>query len=246
MLKKIVLTLAALLVTANVAFAEKTIVVAQDATWPPMEFVDANKNLVGFSVDYTDAMAKEAGFKIVHKNVAWDGIFAGLESGSYDAIVSSVSITDERKNAMDFTAPYYEVRQALVVPKTTNATKLDDMKGKTLGGQISTTGYFTIKKTAGVTAKSYDEIGLAMEDLFNGRIDGVVCDDPVAASYALQQEQYAAKMKIAFVIETQEKEFYGIAVKKGNKEVLDLLNKGIAAVKAKGIDKQLREKWIGR
>ena len=85
-----------------------------------------------------------------------------------------------------------------------------------------------------------------MEDLFNGRIDGVVCDDPVAASYALQQEQYAAKMKIAFVIETQEKEFYGIAVKKGNKEVLDLLNKGIAAVKAKGIDKQLREKWIGR
>ena len=85
-----------------------------------------------------------------------------------------------------------------------------------------------------------------MEDLFNGRIDGVVCDDPVAANYALQQEEYAKKLKIAFIVDTPESEYYGIAVKQGNKELVDLINKGIEAVKAKGIDAQLRAKWIGR
>jgi len=84
-----------------------------------------------------------------------------------------------------------------------------------------------------------------MEDLFNGRLDGVVCDDPVAAQYALQKPEYAAKLKIAAVLDTGD-EFYGVAVKKGNKEVLDLINKGIKAVQEKGLDKELRAKWIGQ
>ena len=211
-----------------------------------MEFVDANKQITGFSIDYMKAAAKEAGFTADFKATAWDGIFAGLAAGKYDAICSSVSITDERKGAMDFSTPYFKVRQALVVPAASTAKTLTDMKGKTLGAQISTTGHFAIKKADGVKDKSYDEVGLAIEDLYNGRIDGVVCDDPVAAQYALQTEKYKGKLKIAFIIETGEDEFYGIAVKKGDKEALELINKGIAAVKAKGIDKELMKKWIGQ
>jgi polar amino acid transport system substrate-binding protein len=244
MIKKIALFLVIGLLLANSAWA-RTIVIAQDATWPPMEFVDESKQIIGFDTDYMKAAAKEAGFEAVFKNVAWDGIFAGLDSGQYDAVCSSVTITDERKKAMDFTIPYFKVRQALVVPKTSTAKTLEEMKGKTLGGQIGTTGYFAIKKVEGITPKSYDEIGLAMEDLFSGRIDGVVCDDPVAAQYALQKAEYAAKLKIASVLETGD-EFYGVAVKKGNKEVLDLLNKGIKAVQDKGLEKELRTKWIGQ
>jgi len=178
--------------------------------------------------------------------VAWDGIFAGLAANKYDAICSSVSITDERKNAMDFSIPYFKVRQALVVPADSKAKTLADMKGKTLGAQISTTGHFAVKKADGIKDKSYDEVGLAIEDLFNGRIDGVVCDDPVAAQYALQNDKYKGKLKIAAVLETGEDEFYGIAVKKGDKANLELINKGIEAVKAKGIDKELMKKWIGQ
>ncbi|NTU59820.1 MAG: basic amino acid ABC transporter substrate-binding protein [Deltaproteobacteria bacterium] len=244
MFKKLVLGLAAaILLSQSAQAAGKTLTIAMDATWPPMEFINEKKEIVGFDADYLKAVAKEAGFTLVMKNVAWDGIFAGLESGKYDAVCSSVTITDERKKAMDFTKPYFKVRQALVVPKTTKAKSLAEMKGKNLGGQIGTTGMFAIKKAEGVTAKSYDEIGLAMEDLFNGRIDGVVCDDPVAAQYALQKKEYAAKLKIAAVLETGD-EWYGIAVKKGNKEVLDLLDKGIEAVQKKGADKALRKKWI--
>ncbi|MDQ7833423.1 MAG: basic amino acid ABC transporter substrate-binding protein [Desulfovibrionaceae bacterium] len=244
MFKRTLFTLMALVLLTGTALA-KDIVFATDATWPPMEFVGPDKEITGFAVDYMKAAGKEAGFTPVFKAVAWDGIFAGLDSGNYDAICSSVSITDERKNAMDFSTPYFKVRQALVVPKASTVKNIDEMKGKTLGAQISTTGHFAIKKVEGIKDKSYDEVGLAFEDLFNGRIDGVVCDDPVAAQYALQNDKYKDALKIATIIEAGD-EFYGIAMKKGNTEVLDLVNKGIKAVQDKGIDKELQKKWIGQ
>src|SRR5690349_24453635 len=77
--------------------APKSIKVATDATWPPMEMVDVNKKIVGYDIDFMNAVAKEAGLTVEFKNTAWDGIFAGLDSGQYDAIISSVTITDERK-----------------------------------------------------------------------------------------------------------------------------------------------------
>ena len=239
--------LAALLLLCTMirpALAETTIVFATDATWPPMEFVNEQKQVVGYAMDFMTAAGKEAGFKPVFKNTAWDGIFAGLAAKKYDAIVSSVSITEERKKAMDFSEPYYTVRQALIVSKASAAKTLADLKGQKVGGQIGTTGYFAIKAAEGVEAKSYDEIGLAMEDLNVGRIAAVVCDDPVAANYAL--DKYKEKLKIAAIIETGEAENYGVAMNKGNKQILDLVNKGIAAVKAKGLDKDLKKKWIGQ
>jgi polar amino acid transport system substrate-binding protein len=236
-----------LLVAAGGALAEELPVItfATDATWPPMEFVDANKNVTGFSIEYVTRAGREAGFTPKFVAVAWDGIFAGLDVGKYDAIVSSVSITEKRKKAMDFSEPYFQVRQALIVPKDSPVTSLAELKGKEVGSQISTTGTFAIKEVPGVIAKTYDEVGLAVEDLHNGRIAGVVCDDPVAANYVLQNEKYAKTLKIAAVMQSKEAEFYGIAVKKGNQQVLDLVNKGIAALKAKGTDVKLRDKWIG-
>ena len=230
---------------ASTVFAQETelvVSVASDATWPPMEMVDKNKNLVGFNIDYMNAVAKEAGFKVIIKNTAWDGIFAGIDAGKYDAIISSVTITEKRKKAMDFSKPYVNAGQVLVVKSTSTAKTIADMKGKKLGAQIGTTGAMEIKKVKGVTLKSYDEIGLTFEDMAAGRIDGAVCDTPIAANYALQKDAYKGKFKIAGVPFT--KESYGIVVKKGNKMLLDLINKGIDAVQAKGIDKELEKKWL--
>ncbi len=232
------------LVFCSSAWAEKEILFATDATWPPMEFVNDQKQVVGYAIDYLTAAGKEAGFKPIFKNTAWDGIFAGLAAGKYDAIVSSVTITEKRKKAMDFSEPYFTVRQALIVSKDSNARSLADLKGQKVGGQIGTTGYFAIKAVKGVVAKSYDEVGLAMEDLNVGRIAAVVCDDPVAANYAM--DKYKDSLKIAAVLMSGEAENYGVAVKKGNHAVLELVNKGVAAVKQKGIDKELQKKWIGQ
>jgi polar amino acid transport system substrate-binding protein len=243
-MKRLLLALILALLLSDSALA-RTIVIAQDATWPPMEYLNEDKEIIGFSTDYMKAAAREAGFDVVFKSVAWDGIFAGLDAGRYDAVCSSVTITEAREKAMDFTLPYYKVSQALVVPKAETARAIEEMKGRTLGAQIGTTGHFAIKKAKGVNAKSYDEIGLAMEDLYNGRIDGVVCDDPVAAQFALKKPEYAEKLKIAAVLETGD-EYYGVAVKQGNKEILDLLNAGIRAVQEKGIDKEIRSRWFPR
>jgi polar amino acid transport system substrate-binding protein len=235
---------AAFLMTGTAALAAgKTVTFATDATWPPMEMVDANKQLVGFEIDLMNEIAKEAGFTPVYKNTAWDGIFAGLAAGKYDAVLSSVTITDERKKQFDFSDPYISVGQILVVPKTeAKVAKLADLKGKKVGAQIGTTGAFEIKKVAGVELKTYDEVGLAFEDMAAGRISGVVCDEPTAAHYALQRAEYKAKFKIVGKSFTEEA--YGVAVQKGNKEVVALINKGIKAVKAKKLDEKLKKKWL--
>ncbi|MDR1126237.1 MAG: basic amino acid ABC transporter substrate-binding protein [Deltaproteobacteria bacterium] len=247
MFRKIFLAALMLLLSANMAIAaQKTFVIAHDATWPPMEYVDANKKIVGYSVDYIDAIAKEVGIEVAHKNFAWTGIFAELAAGRCDVISSSVTITPERAQVMDFSIPYYIVQQAVVTTNDATFASTDDLKGKRLGAQLSTTGYFAAHEIIGNKAKSYDAIGHAIEDLKNGRLDAVICDDPVAADYALQSAGNKDALKIAFVIDNAEEEHYGFAVRKGDKETLDLINKGVAAVKEKGIEAELIKKWIGK
>lgn len=227
----------------SVAFAAgRTVTVGTDATWPPMEMVNEQKQIVGYDIDLMNAVAKEAGFQVVYKNTAWDGIFAGLESGQYNAIISAVTITAERQVKYDFSAPYINAGQVLVVPKAEKGTRVTDLKGKKVGAQIGTTGAIEVKKVAGVELKTYDEVGLAFEDMAAGRVSGVVCDEPTAMIYALQKKEYAAKFKL--VGKPFTKESYGIVVKKGDKELLALINKGLAAVKKKKIDVALKNKWL--
>jgi len=226
------------------ACAKKTskIVIATDATWPPMEMVDESKNIVGFDIDLMTAAAKAGGFEVEFKNTAWDGIFAGLDGGKYDAVMSSVTITDERKQTMDFSVPCINAGQILVVKsEVSGVATLADLKGKTVAAQIGTTGAFEIDKYADVKKKEYDEIGLAFADLANGRIDAVVCDTPVAAQYALQNDEYKGTLKI--VGEPFTDEYYGVAVNKGNKKVLDLINKGLQKVLDSGENMTLETKW---
>lgn len=251
-MKKILLVMLALILVFAVvsckkseqkAEAKKVITIATDATWPPMEYVDENKNIVGFDVDLMNAAAEAGGYEIKLLNTAWDGIFAGLANGEYDAVCSSVTITDERKATMDFSIPYVNAGQVLVVAMNNNTdTVLADMKGKEVGAQIGTTGAIEIQNTAGVTLKTYDEIGLAIADLANGRISGVVADAPIAADFVLQNEEYSKKLKIVGVPFTDE--YYGVAVKKGNKEVLDLINAGLKKVIDSGKAEELEKKWL--
>ena len=144
---------------------------------------------------------------------------------------------------MDFSIPYVSIGQTIVVKKELNGLEeLSQFKGKKVGAQIGTTGAIEISKYKEITLKTYDEIGLAIEDLAKGRIDAVVCDNPIAANYALLNPKYKEVLKIVGKPFTTEE--YGVAVAKGNKEVLDLINAGISKVKEKGIDKELEKKWL--
>lgn len=238
--------LSLLLCASLVHAAEKPLVVASDATWPPIEMLDENKNVVGYSIDYLKAVAKEAGLAVEFRNTAWDGIFAALESRQADIIASSVTITEKRKKAMGFTDPYCEIRQAVVVPVGVEITSLKDLDGKKVGGQIGTTGLVETlpKAQSKAVVKTYDEVGLALEDLAKGNIDAVVCDDPVAKFYANKKQEYKGKLQVAFI--TEDVEYYGFAVRKSDKDLVKKLNDGIRAVKEKGLDKQIVETWMGK
>ncbi len=222
----------------------KAFTIASDASFPPMEFVDENKALTGFDIDLINAIAADQGFTVEIQNTAWDGIFAGLEAGQYDAIISSVTVTEDRKAAMDFSDPYFDANQSIVVLAEDTAIAGEaDLQGKTIGVQIETTGAIAVREL-GIEPKQYDSPDLALQDMVNGNIDAVVVDTPVAANYALQSPQFEGKLKI--VGELQTNETYALAVRKGDPEgVLPLFNAGLANIKASGEYDTIYAKWIG-
>ncbi|WP_297671024.1 basic amino acid ABC transporter substrate-binding protein [uncultured Desulfovibrio sp.] len=227
------------------AIAAETYVVASDCTWPPMELLDENKQPVGFDIDYIRAVAKAAGFEVDVRNIAWDGIFGGVATGQYDIVAAATTITEERKKQFDFSDPYYEVAQAVVLPAGKSIQGLPDLKGRKVGGQIGTTGVFVMRKSGvSVDLKEYDDVGLAIQDMMNGRLDAVICDDPVALYYVNKKKDTAGKIHIAFV--TEDKEYYGFTVKKGRKDLVEKLNRGIKDVRASGEEARLLEKWMGK
>ena len=231
------------LLCSSAAAAEK-IVVATNPTWPPLEFLDDNKNIIGYDIDMIRAIGKEAGLEVEVRMVAWDGIFAGVAAGNYDVIASGVTITPERQRAFEFTKPYYDVQQIVVVKKGDAAANFEALKGRTVGGQIGTTGVFVAQKSGvDMNLREYDDVGLAMQDLLNGRIDAVICDSPVALYYANQKEGFTDHLSIAF--RTEATESFGFVAKKGSKDLVERLNKGIDAVRAKGIEAELIRKWMG-
>ena len=244
MFRRVILALVSFALLCGPAAAAEKFIVASDCTWPPMEMLDANKQPEGFSTDYLRAMGKAAGFEVEVRNIAWDGIFGGVATGQYDIVASSVTITPERQQQFDFSAPYYEVVQAVVLPAGKSIKSLAELKGKKVGGQIGTTGIFVMRKAnAGADIKEYDDVGLAIQDMLGGRLDAVICDDPVALYYVNKKADTAGKLNISF--KTEEKEYYGFTVRQGRKDLVEKLNKGIKEVKASGVEAKLLQKWMG-
>ncbi|SRR5690554_1654599 len=218
-------------------------VFAADCTWPPLEFVDENGDIVGFEIDLIAAIGEKSGYAMVTKNVPWDGIFAGLHNGSYDGVASGVTVTEERKNTMDFTTPVLEVTQSIIVHKGNKDIKDEkSLYGKRVGVQIGTTGNFAVEKVDGVVVRAYDDIGLAIEDLLNKNLEAAVADSLIAAEFVLANPNYADKLEIVGSL-GDDIEQIAIAVKKGNSSLLKILNDTLAALEADGTMAALKKKW---
>ena len=233
-----------ILLAISVPTQAKTIVFASDATWPPMETINTNKQIVGFCPDLIQAMAKAGNFTADIRNTAWDGIFAGLTANRYDVVASSVSITSKRQQIVDFSDPYFNVKQGIVTRINSDITQKNDLKGKKMGAQLGTSGYFTARTISPKTTKAYDEIGFAMEDLLNKRIEAVLCDHAVATDFALQNPNYTGKLKLAFLIIPEKPEYLAFAVKKGNKEILEILNSSLKKIRENGEYDKIFAKWF--
>ncbi|HUU08469.1 MAG TPA: basic amino acid ABC transporter substrate-binding protein [Dehalococcoidales bacterium] len=234
------LVLFSLVLGGCAAKAEK-VRIATDATWPPFESVnEETKAIEGFDIDLMTAIAEEAGLEIEFVNVGWDPLLAGIAQCQYDAAISAMTITEERAKQFFFSDPYFGAGQIVTVRiDNTEIASKDDLAGKVAGAQIGTTGSFEIENIEGATLKTYDDIGLAMQDLINGQIDAVVADNPLALGYIGKN---ADKLKAAGGVFTEEN--YGIAVCKTKPELVAKINEGLAAVKAAGVIDQLVDKWL--
>ena len=229
------------LVLSGCAQEKTKVVVATEATWPPFESVnEQTKEIEGFDIDLMNAIAKEAGLEIEFQNVAWDPLLAGMSQCQYDAAISAMTITEERAKQFLFSNPYFEAGQIVTVHiDNSDITNKGSLSGKVAGAQIGTTGSFEIEKVAGATLKTYDDIGLAFQDLMNGQIDAVVADNPLALGYV---NKYPDKIKTAGEVFTEEN--YGIAVCKDKADLVEKINAGLEAVKEKGIIEDLVKKWL--
>lgn len=229
------------LVLVGCAQETTKVTIATDATWPPFEYVDEDtKEIVGFDIDLIEAIAEKEDLDIEILNVAWDPLLAGVASCQYDAAISSVSITPERAEEMLFSDSYFQVGQLVVVRwDNTDIESKDDLTGKVAGAQIGTTGAFAIEDIDGATLKTYDDIGLAFQDLINGQSDAVVCDNPLAYGYIGENPD---KLKSVGNVFTSEE--IGIAICKDNPELLEKINSGLKSVMAEGLIEELIDKWL--
>jgi polar amino acid transport system substrate-binding protein len=242
MKKLVLLTLGLVLIVGMLASCgggtPTKIRVATDATWPPFEYVNDAHEIVGFDIDLMDAIAEEANLDIEYVNVGWDPLLAGMAAGTYDAAISSITITVDRQKDMLFSNPYYGAGQIVVVQKSnTTITSKNNLTGK-VGAQLGTTGAMEVEKITGAELVNYDDIGLAFQALMNGQVVAVICDNPVAASYVVQNSD---ELKIVGTVFTDE--FYGIAVAKGQEDLLEKINEGLEKVLQEGIIETLETKW---
>jgi polar amino acid transport system substrate-binding protein len=238
-----VLVLVSLLLSACAQAQTKKVKIVMDATWPPFEMLDeSTKEPIGFDVDLMKAVAAKAGLDIEFVNIPFDSMLTGMAQCQYDAAISAITITDERKQSMLFSEPYFAAGQIVTVRKdNSDITGKDSLAGKKIGAMIGTTGAIEAEKIKGAQYKAYDTIDLAFLDVMNGQLDAVIADNPLAIGFVGKN---AEKLKVVGDVFTDEN--YGIAVCNKQPELLDKINKALAEViKEGGVDK-LTTQWLAK
>jgi polar amino acid transport system substrate-binding protein len=216
------------------AAAGKVLVVGTDAAYAPFESQDEKGEIVGFDIEVVKAIAAKAGLEVKFVNTPWEGIFNALAQGDRDLLVSAITITDERRQTMDFSAPYFDAHQLIAVKGDSQIARFEDLKPLKVGVQTGTTGDEVVTNLLGkdsTAIKRFESTPLALKELEAGGVDAVVADNGVVVHYVANNQgaQFKTVNDTAFTPEQ-----YGIAVKKGNAELLEKINKGLADIRADG------------
>lgn len=216
------------------AGGKKVFVAGTEATFAPFEYMDEKGNVQGIDKELMDAIAAEMDVEIEMKNVGWDSVFEGIKGGTVDIGASAITITEKRQQDYDFTTPYFEATQLIVVKSDSNIKSLADLEGKKVSVQINTTGHEAAKKAFGEMnpdIAAFENLPTAILEMLNGSVDATIADNAVVYEYMKNNPDKDLK-----VIEDTafEKEQYGFMVKKGNEELLKVLNEGLEKLEANG------------
>ncbi|MGX7025265.1 amino acid ABC transporter substrate-binding protein [Vagococcus hydrophili] len=228
----------------------KELVIGIDDTFVPMGFRDEKEQLVGFDIDLAKEVTKEMGLKAKFQPIDWTLKETELENGTIDVIWNGYTVTDARKNKVDFTKDYLVNEQVLVTRKESKISKFSDMKDKTLGAQEGSSGYEAFENKPDILkdiVKDQDAIVFptfteAFMDLEAKRIDGLLIDK-VFAEYYLSKQNNSQEFQL--VKGKYDNENFAIGVKKGEVTLRDELNKGLDKAYADGLSQKVSQKWFG-
>ena len=237
-------------VNANAESQESNVLkVGTNAEFAPFEYVNEEDGttIEGFDIDLINAIAADQGMTVEMENLEFDGLVMALQNGSIDAAIAGMSVTPERVEQVDFTETYYDagLNIAVAIDDDSIASE-EDLAGKVVTAQQGTTGADKAMELqeAGVVAdvKLLANINVCMMALANGEVDAVIMDIPVNNRYVAAHPD---EVKIAADIVAEEPEQYAIAVAKGNTELLEKLDAGLANVKEDGTYDALIDKYFG-
>ena len=220
-----------------------------NAEFPPFEYMEGNE-IIGVDIEIAKAIAVEIGVELEMVNANFDGIVASIASGRGDLGISGFTITDDRKKEVDFSVPYVDSVQYMIIPDGSDLAVLEDFEGKSVGAQLGTTGEMLVqeeidegvlmdKKTE---VKPYQSAPLAMADLAIGRIAAVVIDELVAINLAREKPGYLA-IPLVYKSGAPFTEQFGVALKKGQDDLLDVVNRVVSDMVNRGIIEQLIEQY---
>jgi len=214
--------------------------VALDPTFPPFQSQTAAGTFEGFDIDLINAVAEAGGFTMEMQGLPFDGIIPALRSGTMDATISTMTITKERAEVVEFSRPYFKAGLAIAVADdNADITTIETLKGKKIAAQIGTTGESKARESGASEVRTFDSTPLALQELANGNVDAAVSDAP-AILYAIKS---GGVQGIKVVGELLTEEFYGIATPK-NSANLEKINAGLAAIVADGKYKEIYQKWF--
>jgi polar amino acid transport system substrate-binding protein len=209
--------------------------------YKPFEFEEGGE-VVGFDIDLIDLVAEELGVDQEVVDTPFDGIQSGADfnTGKCDVSSAGMTITDERKQNIDFSDPYFDATQALIAKKGSGIAELDALNGKRLGVQNSTTGQLYAQENAkGAELVVYEDLGLLLTAVETGQVDAGINDNGVLYDWVKEKTDF----EVTAEFDTGEQ--YGMGVRKGNTALLDVINKVLADAKSSGEYDTIYEKWFG-
>lgn len=222
------------------------IVVGLDDNFPPMGFRDEKNELVGFDIDMAKEASKRLGLQVDFKPIDWSAKEAELSGKRVDVLWNGLTITEERKQNIAFTAPYMENHQIIVVPADSAIKTKADLAGKVVGAQEGSSAVDAVKKDEAVFKsfkefKTFGDNVTALMDLTAGRLNAVVVDEVVGRYYVAKKPDQYAVLDDNFGTEE-----YGVGLRKDDAELLGKLDKVLTDMKTDGAAAKISEQWFGK
>ena len=226
---------------ASEALSDGVLTVGTNAEFPPFEYVDDNGEPDGFDMALIKAVGEKLGVKVEVENMEFASLISSIGS-KIDVAIAGMTVTDERKESVDFSDSYYEAVQYVILPEGSEIATADDLKNKAIGVQLGTTGDFIASDIEGATVSQYNKAVDAVNDLINGRVDCVIIDkNPALVFEGKFEGQITAVDGAQFDFEPEQ---YAIAMPKGDAALVEQVNKALEEIKADGTFDELVKTYI--